>query len=66
MLVPTLLSITFGGIVSMISQIQHSRCEEINCLGCNCKRKVPNEEEKKNENIPTNDEVIAQVVRTQE
>jgi hypothetical protein len=44
MLVPTLLSITFGGIVSMISQVQHSRCEEINCLGCNCKRKVPEEQ----------------------
>ena len=44
MLVPTLLSITFGGIISMISQVQHSRCEEINCLGCSCKRKVPDEQ----------------------
>jgi hypothetical protein len=50
MLVPTLLSITFGGVVSMISQIQHSRCEEINCLGCNCKRKVPTEQEQLNNN----------------
>ena len=51
MLVPTLLSITFGGIVSMISQIQHSRCEEINCLGCNCKRKVHEDQKPIHNNV---------------
>ena len=67
MVYPALMSLTFGGIIGIISQIQHSRCEEIRCCGCYCKRKVPNEEEKKNNTDNTNnDEIIAQVVRTQE
>ena len=64
MLVPTLLSITFGGIIGIISQVQHSRCEEINCLGCNCKRKVPDEQKPINNNDI--DETIARIVQSQE
>ena len=44
---PTLLSLSFGGIIGIISQIQHSRCTEINCWGCNCKRQVHKEEDTK-------------------
>lgn len=62
MLFPALLSLTFGGIVSIISQIQHSRCESISCCGCYCKRKVPTEEEQK----LYNKETIARIVKTQE
>lgn len=40
-LIPAILSLSFSGVIGIISQIQHSRCSEINCLGCSCKRKVP-------------------------
>ena len=42
---PTVLSLSFGGIIGIISQIQHSRCTEINCWGCFCKRKIHEEDE---------------------
>ena len=42
---PTVLSLSFGGVIGIISQIQHSRCTEINCWGCFCKRKLQEEEE---------------------
>jgi len=57
MLFPTVLSLTIQGIIGIISQVQHSRCSEINCLGCNCKRNVPQEQEPLN-----NNEVIARPV----
>tara|TARA_Y100000004_G_C8894314_1_gene403448 strand:- start:525 stop:713 length:189 start_codon:yes stop_codon:yes gene_type:complete len=44
---PTILSLSFGGIIGIISQIQHSRCTEINCWGCMCKRKLQEEEDTK-------------------
>lgn len=44
-LIPAILSLVFSGIIGIISQIQHSRCSEINCLGCSCIRKVPDEDE---------------------
>ena len=44
-LIPAILSLVFSGIIGIISQIQHSRCSEISCLGCRCIRKVPDEEE---------------------
>lgn len=56
MVYPALLSLTFGGIIGIISQIQHSRCEEIRCCGCFCKRKVISEEEPINN--PNNINVI--------
>jgi hypothetical protein len=61
MLFPALLSLSFGGIIGIISQIQHSRCEEIRCCGCYCKRKVPTEQEQLN-----NNETIARIVENQE
>ena len=64
MLFPALLSLSFGGIIGIISQIQHSRCEEIRCCGCYCKRKVPTEEEQKLNN--NNNETIARIVENQE
>ena len=40
-----ILTISIQGIVSIISQIQHSRCTTIN-FGCiSCERKVPAEQE---------------------
>jgi hypothetical protein len=40
-----ILTISIQGIVSIISQIQHSRCTNIN-FGCiSCERKVPSEQE---------------------
>ena len=62
MLFPALLSLTFGGVIGVISQIQHSRCESISCCGCYCKRKVTTEEEQK----LNNNETIARVVQNQE
>ena len=32
-LIPAILSLSFSGVIGIISQIQHSRCTEINCLG---------------------------------
>ena len=48
-LIPAILSLSFSGIIGIISQIQHSRCTEINCLGCSCIRRVPRDEEEKDE-----------------
>tara|TARA_R110002020_G_C16093196_1_gene758070 strand:+ start:673 stop:906 length:234 start_codon:yes stop_codon:yes gene_type:complete len=45
-LIPAIMSLFFSGIIGIISQIQHSRCSEINCCGCRCVRKVPEEEQK--------------------
>ncbi len=44
-LIPAILSLSFSGVIGIISQIQHSRCTEINCLGCSCIRRVPEEQE---------------------
>lgn len=67
-LIPAILSLSFSGIIGIISQMQHSRCTEINCLGCSCIRKVPRDEEEKKNNTDNtnNDEIIAQELRTQE
>ncbi len=48
-LIPAVLSLCFGGIVAIISQIQHSRCTEISCCGCRCIRKIKEEDEKEEE-----------------
>jgi hypothetical protein len=45
LLTPMILTISIQGFISIISQIQHSRCTSIN-LGCvSCERKVPNNQE---------------------
>ena len=58
-LIPAILSLTFGGIIGIISQIQHSRCSSIKCWGCECIRKVKEDEEedKKNKLIHNAQEV---------
>jgi len=57
---PTVLSLSFGGIIGIISQIQHSRCTEINCWGCFCKRKIPEEEQEEKPIINLQDIVTPQ------
>lgn len=59
MLFPAILSLTIQGIIGIISQVQHSRCSEINCWGCNCKRSVPSEQEQLNNN---DNQVLARTV----
>lgn len=44
-LIPAIMSLSFGGIIGIISQIQHSRCSSIRCWGCECIRRVPEEQE---------------------
>lgn len=44
-LIPAIMSLSFGGIIGIISQIQHSRCSSIKCWGCECIRRVPEEQE---------------------
>lgn len=56
MVFPALLSLSIQGIIGIISQVQHSRCSEINCWGCNCKRNVPQEQE------PINNQVVARPI----
>ena len=45
LILPMVLTICISGIVSIISQIQHSRCSEIRSPCCTCIRKVPDEQE---------------------
>ena len=67
MLFPAIMSLTFGGIIGIISQIQHSRCSEIRCFGIYCKRNVPNDFEATEKVKPINEnETIARIVETQE
>ena len=48
-LIPAILSLSFSGVIGIISQVQHSRCTEINCLGCSCIRRVPRDPEEQEE-----------------
>jgi len=67
MLWPALLSLSFGGVIGIISQIQHSRCSEIRCCGIYCKRNVPNDFEATEKVKPINEnEIVARIVNTQE
>ena len=59
-LVPAIISLSFSGIIGIISQIQHSRCSSIKCWGCECVRQVPEEEQQ--ENSPLQNEVQARIV----
>ncbi len=51
LILPTVLSLSFGGIIGIISQIQHSKCISINCWGIKCIRKLDKEDEEDNPNI---------------
>ena len=64
LILPTILSLSFGGIIGIISQIQHSRCTEINCWGCKCKRKI-NESEDEDKSL-VNLQNINDVITPQE
>ena len=54
LLIPTVMSIAIQGLIGVISQIQHSRCSQIKVglSGCECQRKVPDEQEPVN--MPNN------------
>ena len=45
-LIPAVLSLSFQGIIGVISQIQHSRCTTIRGCGFECTRKILEEDEK--------------------
>jgi len=45
LIVPMILTICISGLVSVISQIQHSRCTSINTPCCSCIRKINDEQE---------------------
>ncbi len=64
LILPTILSLSFGGVIGIISQIQHSRCTEINCWGCMCKRKI-NENEDEDKSL-VNLQDITDVITPQE
>ena len=63
-LIPAVLSLSFQGIIGVISQIQHSRCTTIRGCGFDCTRKKIEEEEKQ-ENHPHQPEYVAPVVQTE-
>lgn len=42
-LIPAVLSLTFQGIIGIISQIQHSRCTTIRGCGFDCTRLIDDE-----------------------
>jgi len=45
LIVPMILTICISGLVSVISQIQHSRCVSITSPCCSCIRKINDEQE---------------------
>ena len=45
MLIPMILTICISGLISILSQIQHSRCSRIESPCCTCIRKVSDEQE---------------------
>ena len=44
-MIPMILTISISGLISILSQIQHSRCSEIRSPCCSCIRKVPDDQE---------------------
>jgi hypothetical protein len=63
-LIPAVLSLSFQGIIGVISQIQHSRCTTIRGCGFDCTRKIIEEEEKQPQQ-PQQPEYVAPVVQTE-
>ena len=45
LMIPMMLTICISGLVSVISQIQHSRCVSITSPCCSCVRKINDEQE---------------------
>jgi len=45
LMIPMILTICISGLVSVISQIQHSRCVSISSPCCSCVRKINDEQE---------------------
>jgi hypothetical protein len=45
LMIPMILTICISGLVSLVSQIQHSRCTTISTPCCSCIRKVNDEQE---------------------
>ena len=61
-----IISVSVGGLVTLLSTCFHSRCTTIDCLGVHCKRKLLDEEEEdetpldtfeKNNNLIINPEI---------
>ena len=61
-----IISVSVGGLVTLLSTCFHSRCTTIDCLGVHCKRKLLDEEEQdetpldtfeKNNNLIINPEI---------
>jgi len=52
-LVPAVLSLSFQGIIGVISQIQHSRCTSIRGMGFECVRDLKKEDDPPKEEVIT-------------
>jgi hypothetical protein len=63
-LIPAVLSLSFQGIIGVISQIQHSRCTTIRGCGFDCTRKIKEEEENE-QTHPQQPEYVAPIVQTE-
>ena len=44
-----IISVSIGGLASILSTCFHSRCTSIDCWGIHCKRKLMDDDEKKEE-----------------
>lgn len=44
--VVAIISVSIGGLATILSTCFHSRCTTIDCLGVHCKRKLLDDEEK--------------------
>tara|TARA_R100001463_G_scaffold3667_1_gene14641 strand:- start:303 stop:479 length:177 start_codon:yes stop_codon:yes gene_type:complete len=44
-----IISVSVGGLVSLLTTCFHSRCTTIDCYGIKCKRKLLDDEEKEGE-----------------
>ena len=44
-----IISVSVGGAVSLLTSCFHSRCTSIDCWGIHCKRKLLDDDEKKEE-----------------
>ena len=64
-LIPAILSLSFSGVIGIISQIQHSRCSEIQCCGCMCKRRVPPDEPDEKEETTQLANIVSPRIQTE-
>ena len=49
--VVAIISVSIGGLVTLLSTCFHSRCTTIDCWGIHCKRKLLDNEEKELQNL---------------